>query len=81
MEESVQQVIMQSIQEIDSSIGSGIPSLVLKSDPEADPQLQRILAELEVAAEVRDQMAQRCHELDMQVCTRALCVVCCCIET
>ncbi|KDR07771.1 Hook-like protein 3 [Zootermopsis nevadensis] len=32
-----------------------------------DPQLQRILGELEAATEARDQTAQRCHELDMQV--------------
>lgn len=68
MEESVQQVIMQSIQELDrSSMGSGTTSLALGSGPDIDPQLQRILGELENAAEARDQMAQRCHELDMQV--------------
>ncbi|XP_069694315.1 protein Hook homolog 3-like [Periplaneta americana] len=68
MEESVQQVIMQSIQELDrSSIGSNTTSLVMSSGPDVDPQLQRILAELEAAADARDQMAQRCHELDMQV--------------
>jgi len=67
MEESVQQVIMQSIQELDrSSMGSGT-SLPLGSGPDIDPQLQRILGELEAAAEARDQMVQRCHELDMQV--------------
>jgi len=72
MEESVQQVIMQSIQDLDrSSMGSGT-SLPLGSGPDIDPQLQRILGELEAAAEARDQMVHRCHELDMQVCTRAL---------
>lgn len=64
MEESVQQVIMQAIQELDrTNMGSGTPSLF----PSTDPQLQRILGELDAAAEARDQMAQRCHELDMQV--------------
>ncbi|PNF37389.1 Hook-like protein 3 [Cryptotermes secundus] len=68
MEESVQQVIMQSIQELDrSSMGSSATSIILGSGPETDPQLQRILGELEAATEARDQMAQRCHELDMQV--------------
>jgi hypothetical protein len=38
------------------------------------------LGELEAAAEARDQMAQRCHELDMQVCTWALGVDCFCME-
>ena len=67
MDESVQQVIMQSIQEQDiSSMGP------LSTVPETDPHLQRIVGELEAAVEARDQMAQRCHELDMQVCTRAL---------
>jgi len=70
MEESVQQVIMQSIQELDR--GSSTTSLVLSSDP----QMQRILAELEAAVEARDQMDQRCRELDTQVCTRALGVDC-----
>lgn len=70
MEESVQQVIMQSIQELDrSSMGSSATSIILGSGPETDPQLQRILGELEAAAEARDQMTQRCRELDMQVCT------------
>jgi protein HOOK3 len=69
MEESVQQVIMQSIQELDrSSMGCSATSIILGSGPETDPQLQRILEEWEAAAEARDQMAQRCHELDMQVC-------------
>ena len=81
MEESVQQVIMQSIQELDrSSIGSGTQSLISSSGLEIDLQLQRILGELAAAAEARDQMAQRCHELDMQVCTRALGVDCFRIE-
>ena len=66
MDESVQQVIMQSIQEHASSMGP------LSTVPETDPHLQRIVGELEAAVEARDQMAQRCHELDMQVCTRAL---------
>ena len=77
MEESVQQVIMQAIQELDrTNMGSGTPSLF----PSTDPQLQRILGELDAAAEARDQMAQRCHELDMQVCARALGVDCVHIE-
>jgi protein HOOK3 len=80
MEESVQQVIMQAIQELDSISGSGTTSIVPSSGPETDLQLQRILGELEAAAEARDQMAQRCHELDMQVCTRALGVDCFHIE-
>ncbi|KAJ9584697.1 hypothetical protein L9F63_020958, partial [Diploptera punctata] len=61
MEESVQEVIMQSIKAVDNIVsGSSI-------DPDTDPQLHKILMDLETAVEARDQMAQRCHELDMQV--------------
>jgi protein HOOK3 len=81
MEESVQQVIMQAIQElIRISNGPGTPSIPPGSGSDID-QLQRILRELEVAIEAKDQMVQRCHELDMQVCTRAVGVDCFCIET
>jgi protein HOOK3 len=70
MEESVQQVIMQSIQELDgSSMGCGATSIILGSGPETDPHMQRLLEEWEAAAEAREEIAQRCHELDMQVCT------------
>jgi hypothetical protein len=79
MEESVQQVIMQSIQELDG-MGSGTSSIVVNPGRETDSQLQRILGELEAAAEARDQLAQRCHELDMQVCTGALGCGCLCIK-
>ncbi|PSN52024.1 Protein Hook 3 [Blattella germanica] len=66
LEESVQRVIMESIQELDSrSMGSA--SIGISIGPETDPQVQRLVAELEAAAEGREQMAQRCHELDMQV--------------
>jgi protein HOOK3 len=75
MEESVQQVIMQAIQELDG-ISMGPPTSLV---PDSD-QLQRILRELEAALEARDQMAQRCHELDMQVCSRAIGVDCFRIE-
>jgi protein HOOK3 len=66
MEESVQKVIMEAIQELMACSSTGS---VQGSGPDADPQLQRILEELEAAVEARDQMTQRCHELDMQVCT------------
>jgi protein HOOK3 len=73
MEESVQQVIMRAIQELDKSLNPG-------SVPDTDPHLQKVLGELVVAVEARDQMAQRCHELDMQVCTTAPGVDCVRIE-
>jgi len=77
MEESVQQVIMQSIQEIESDTTNNSSNSI----PDLDPQLQRVLRELEAAREAKEQMVQRCHELDMQVCTRAFSVDCFCIET
>ncbi|KAL0271024.1 UNVERIFIED_CONTAM: hypothetical protein PYX00_008269 [Menopon gallinae] len=58
MEESVQQVIMQSIQELESG-GVGMSN--------EDAQMQKLLTDLNKAVEERDQMEQRCHELDMQV--------------
>jgi protein HOOK3 len=80
MEESVQQVIMQSIQELETiSTGSGTTSNFSSSGPDLDPQLQRILGELDAAIEAKDHMVQRCHELDMQVCTRAFGVDCFCV--
>ncbi|GLG93634.1 Uncharacterized protein GBIM_00989 [Gryllus bimaculatus] len=70
MEESVQQVIMQSIQELENSSHGSVQSSIgtslgIDSDPE--PQVQKLQLEIELATEARDQMAQRCHELDMQV--------------
>lgn len=62
LEESVQQVIMQSIQELENLHGS-THSLNMS----LDPQVQQLLTELQTVTEARDQMAQRCLELDMQV--------------
>lgn len=78
MEESLQQVIMQSIQELESNgsgtlsvggnISDGFLSSVLQPSPViVDPQLPKLLQDLEAATNARDWMAQRCHELDMQV--------------
>lgn len=58
MEESVQLVIMQSIQELESG-GVGANT--------EDAQIQRLMSDLNRAIEERDQMEQKCHELDMQV--------------
>ncbi|XP_066996837.1 protein Hook homolog 3 [Anabrus simplex] len=64
MEESVQQVIMQSIQELENSNhGSGSSSFAMSIGLDTE----KLLLELEMATDARDQMAQRCHELDMQV--------------
>lgn len=58
MEESVQQVIMQSIQELESG-GVSVSS--------EDSQIQKLMLDLSKAVEDKDLMEQRCHELDMQV--------------
>ena len=58
MEESVQLVIMQSIQELESGGVGGNTE---------DAQIQRLMSDLSRAVEERDQMEQKCHELDMQV--------------
>lgn len=58
MEESVQQVIMQSIQELENG-GVAVSS--------EDAQIQRLMIDINKAVEERNQMKQRCHELDMQV--------------
>lgn len=67
MEESVQRVIMQSIQELETLHGHGSVSFTTSLGLDTETQLQQILAELQAATEARDQMAQRCLELDMQV--------------
>ncbi|CAG2053486.1 unnamed protein product [Timema podura] len=64
MEESVQQVIMQAIQELEQiSHYPNSSSIII--DQRLD--YQKLVSELEAATEARNQMAQRCHELDMQV--------------
>ncbi|XP_015518663.1 protein Hook homolog 3 [Neodiprion pinetum] len=71
MEEVVQQVIMQSIQELEGcmqgprlSLGA---SLNFESLDFGDGTQQRLLVELQAAIDSRDQLAQRCHELDQQL--------------
>ncbi|XP_076751094.1 hook microtubule tethering protein [Xylocopa sonorina] len=71
MEETVQQAIMQSIQELESnmhgprlSLGT---SLNFESLDVADGTQQRLLAELQVAVDMKEQLAQKCHELDQQL--------------
>lgn len=71
MEETVQQAIMQSIQELESnmhgprlSLGT---SLNFESLDVADGTQQRLLAELQLTVDMREQLAQRCHELDQQL--------------
>lgn len=71
MEETVQQAIMQSIQELESnmhgprlSLGT---SLNFESLDIADGTQQRLLTELQVTVDMKEQLAQKCHELDQQL--------------
>ncbi|XP_076245826.1 hook microtubule tethering protein [Calliopsis andreniformis] len=71
MEETVQQAIMQSIQELESnmhgprlSLGT---SLNFESLDVADGTQQRLLAELQLTVDMKEQLAQKCHELDQQL--------------
>lgn len=68
LEESVQVVIMRSIQELEGLHGSTNPySLLVNAPSESDAQLQKLMQELQATAEEKNQMVQRCLKLDMQV--------------
>ncbi|KAJ8679016.1 hypothetical protein QAD02_014803 [Eretmocerus hayati] len=71
LEEVVQQVIMQSIQELENSVhGSRLSlgaSLNFESFDIADGTQQKLLSELQAAVDSRDQMAQKCHDLEQQM--------------
>lgn len=71
LEEVVQQVIMQSIQELEESMHGPRLSLGASLNFDTfdigDGAQQRLLAELQMAVDSRDQLAQRCHELDQQL--------------
>uniref|UniRef100_A0A8C1VMV1 Hook microtubule tethering protein 3 n=1 Tax=Cyprinus carpio TaxID=7962 RepID=A0A8C1VMV1_CYPCA len=65
MEESVQHVVMTAIQELmskETPVSSGSDSYV-----ELDRQLKKTVEELNDALATKEEIAQRCHELDMQV--------------
>uniref|UniRef100_A0A8C4S7Y2 Hook microtubule tethering protein 3 n=1 Tax=Erpetoichthys calabaricus TaxID=27687 RepID=A0A8C4S7Y2_ERPCA len=65
MEESVQHVVMTAIQELmskETPVGCGNDSYI-----DLDRQLKKTTEELNEALAAKDEIAQRCHELDMQV--------------
>ena len=68
MEEAVQHVVMSSIQEL---MAKEIPTN--EPAPEAvaemERQLKRSLEELHSAVSEKEEIMQRCHELDLQVIT------------
>ncbi|XP_016384370.1 protein Hook homolog 3-like [Sinocyclocheilus rhinocerous] len=64
MEESVQHVVMTAIQELmskESPVSSGNDSYV-----DLDRQLKKTVEDLNDALATKEEIAQRCHELDMQ---------------
>ncbi|XP_029164768.1 protein Hook homolog 3 [Nylanderia fulva] len=68
MEETVQQAIMQSIQELDSSVHGPRMSLGTSLNFDvADGAQQRLYAEFQATVDMKDQLAQKCHELDQQL--------------
>lgn len=73
MEESVQQAIMQSIQELEGSMHGPRLSLGTSLNFEAldvadgSQQVVELMVELQQATDLKDQLGQRCHELDQQL--------------
>lgn len=67
LEESVQQNIMQAIQQLeDITHGRGRSSLSLLG-LESDSRLQRLIVDLELANETKDMLSQKCHNLETKV--------------
>lgn len=64
MEESVQQCIMQAIQQLEELTGRSGFSLI---SLENDNRLIRLMEELNAANEAKDTLAQHCHNLEIQV--------------
>ncbi|XP_043094655.1 protein Hook homolog 3 isoform X3 [Puntigrus tetrazona] len=65
MEESVQHVVMTAIQELmskETPVSSGSDSYI-----DLDRQLKKTVEDLNDALATKEEIAQRCHELDMQV--------------
>ncbi|KAM9324734.1 protein Hook homolog 1 [Gastrophryne carolinensis] len=65
LEESVQHVVMTAIQELMSKDSTDSPSLELVGD--VDQQLKRTLELLHEAEAEKEELRQRCQELDLQV--------------
>ncbi|XP_012234384.1 protein Hook homolog 3 [Linepithema humile] len=75
MDETVQRAIMQSIQQLERALSPGTSissdSIAFNIEPMeldvADGAQQRLYAELQATVDIKDQLAQRCHELDQQL--------------
>ncbi|KAH9366213.1 hypothetical protein HPB48_016778 [Haemaphysalis longicornis] len=64
LEEAVQHVVMKAIQEL---ITKESPASYTGENFDLNEQLKKAQEELQMTAEAKEQITQRCHELDMQV--------------
>lgn len=67
MDENSQTVIMQSIQDLERIHGHAQSSISNSFGADQHEQIQQLIDELQSANKARDQMTQRCLELDSQV--------------
>lgn len=76
MDENSQTVIMQSIQDLERIQGNTQNSITTSLGIEIDQQeqIRELIDELEVVTQSRDQMTQRCLELDSQVIIKITCL-------
>lgn len=65
MEESVQQCIMQAIQQLEELTGG--PGRLSLISLESDTRILRLMEDLAAANEAKDNLAQQCHNLELQV--------------
>lgn len=70
MDEKSQTVIMQSIQDLERIQGQAQSSITTSFGVDQNEQIQQLIDELQSANKARDQMTQRCLELDSQVIIR-----------
>uniref|UniRef100_A0A1E1XGN5 Protein hook n=1 Tax=Amblyomma aureolatum TaxID=187763 RepID=A0A1E1XGN5_9ACAR len=64
LEEAVQHVVMKAIQEL---ITKESPTSYTGDNFDLNEQLKKAVEELQVTAQAKEQITQRCHELDLQV--------------
>ncbi|RMX39517.1 hypothetical protein pdam_00006147 [Pocillopora damicornis] len=67
MEESVQHVVMMAIQELMTGKESGLPGTDSEMFKELEIQHKRTLEQLSSMAAEKEELSQRCHELDEQL--------------
>ncbi|KAK7593131.1 hypothetical protein V9T40_007883 [Parthenolecanium corni] len=67
MEESVQNVIMESIQELENLLGSAPLSFSSNLNAGPNVQIDQLVGELQLVSEARDRFLQKCNNLEGQV--------------